>query len=114
MRNGQNHAVLRKLRPADTEALSRILIGKAVRFFGIDPTKLYVRLCVRTHSAAERQDQTDLYNKRDMSTRNHWWSWEERGLQPCCIFVFYSSDPQSDSRFVSRIPTPMNRSVRPG
>ena len=32
----------------------------------------------------------------------------------CCIFVFYASDPQSDSRFVSRIPTPMNRSVRPG
>jgi len=28
--------------------------------------------------------------------------------------TFYSSDPQSDSRFVSRIPTPMNRSVRPG
>ena len=35
-------------------------------------------------------------------------------MAPCCIFVFYSSDPQSDSRFVSRIPTPMNRSVRPG
>ena len=25
--------------------------------------------------------QSDLYNKKSLSTKNNWWSWEERGLQ---------------------------------
>ena len=29
--------------------------------------------------------QSDLYNKKNMATRNHWWSWEERGLQTFSI-----------------------------
>ncbi|MBE6558360.1 MAG: hypothetical protein E7661_05055 [Ruminococcaceae bacterium] len=29
--------------------------------------------------------QSGLYNPKNMSTRNQWWSWEERGLQPYSI-----------------------------
>ncbi len=29
--------------------------------------------------------QNTLLNKKDMSTRNQWWSWEERGLQPYSV-----------------------------
>ena len=29
--------------------------------------------------------QSGLYNSRTMATRNQWWSWEERGLQPYSV-----------------------------
>lgn len=30
--------------------------------------------------------QDSLYNEKTMATRNQWWSWEERGLQPYSVY----------------------------
>ena len=56
--------------------------------------------------------QSGLYNARTMATRNQWWSWEERGLQPYsvldgrveCVTCTAASRPQGSEGSDGYIP----------
>ena len=58
--------------------------GATPNQYGSRPTWRDDRFTIRWVTGYVGQ-QSDLYNARTMATRNHWWSWEERGLQPYSI-----------------------------
>ena len=58
--------------------------GATPNQYGARPTWRDDRFTIRWVTGYLGQ-QSDLYKKDTMATRNHWWSWEERGLQPYSI-----------------------------
>ena len=52
--------------------------------YGVRPRWTDDRFTIRWATGYVSQ-QSNLYNEKTMATRNNWWSWEERGLQPYSI-----------------------------
>ena len=58
--------------------------GATPNQYGVRPTWRDSRFTIRWVTGYVSQ-QSDLYQNRTMATRNNWWSWEERGLQPYSV-----------------------------
>ena len=59
--------------------------GATPNQYGVRPKWTDDRFTIRWATGYVGQ-QDSLYNPKTMATRNQWWSWEERGLQPYSVY----------------------------